>query len=286
MQIDQPSLTALGAARLRAAHQLLDGASILVDTLATRILGPDIENALRHARLCDHFSRSYMPGPELRWFIAARARIAEDALKAAANEGAAQFVILGAGFDTLAYRTPLAARLRIFEVDHAATQARKREMLTAAAIPVPQSLSYVAMDFERETLADVLGSAGFATAERTFFSWLGVVPYLTEPAIWRTLGYIAQLQGGADVVFDYLNQTGSFTPVSCAEYRDLAAEVTAAGEQIQSYFETAPLCAKLNMIGFRRVEDTSPKSIAARFFPVATSSQPDKGGHIMRASTI
>src|SRR3954467_7034451 len=127
MQPGQPSLTALGAARLRAAHQVLDGASILIDPLATRILGPDVEASLDHAR-------THTSGPRLRWFIAARSRIAEEALTAAVNEGATQLVVLGAGFDTLAYRTPLAGRLRIFEVDFPATQARKRDLLAAARI--------------------------------------------------------------------------------------------------------------------------------------------------------
>src|SRR5882757_10942092 len=180
MQPGQPSLTALGAARLRAAHQVLDNASILTDPLALRILGDDIEVSLDHAR-------AHASGPRLRWFIAARSRIAEEALTEAVNAGATQLVVLGAGLDTLAYRTPLADRLRIFEVDFPATQARKREMLSAAAIPPPKTLTFVPIDFERETLAETLTAAGFDPARRTFFSWLGVVPYLTEPAIFSTL---------------------------------------------------------------------------------------------------
>ncbi|WP_213291217.1 class I SAM-dependent methyltransferase, partial [Bradyrhizobium sp. sGM-13] len=96
MQTGRPSLTALGAARLRAAHQVLDNASILVDPLALRILGDDIEISLDHAR-------AHTSGPRLRWFIAARSRIAEDALNAAVEAGTAQLVVLGAGLETLAY---------------------------------------------------------------------------------------------------------------------------------------------------------------------------------------
>ena len=99
MQPGQPSLTALSAARLRAAHQVLDNASILADPLAARILGSDIEVSLEHAR-------AHPSGPRLRWFIAARSRITEEALEGAVNEGATQLVMLGAGLDTLAYRTP------------------------------------------------------------------------------------------------------------------------------------------------------------------------------------
>src|SRR4051812_11129706 len=184
MQTGQPSRTALGAARLRAAHQVLDRASILADPLALRILGDDIEVSLDHAR-------NHTSGPRMRWFIASRSRIAEDALTIAVNAGTTQLVVLGAGLDTLAYRMPLASRLRIFEVDHPATQARKRDMLAAAAIAVPDTLSFVAVDFEREKLSERLEAAGFKSAEHSFFSWLGVVPYLTEAAlrrwaIWRS----------------------------------------------------------------------------------------------------
>src|SRR6266481_4903215 len=202
MQPGQPSLTALGAARLRAAHQLLDRASILADPLATRILGSDDQASIDHAQ-------AHPSGPRLRWFIAARSRLAEDALTVAVDNGASQLVVLGAGLDTLAYRMLLSERLRIFEADHPATQAWKRELLAAAAIPVPQTLTFVAVDFERETLAEALAAVGFDPARRSFFSWLGVVPYLTEQAIFSTLAWIAQLPGGAEVVFDYVNPAAS-----------------------------------------------------------------------------
>jgi methyltransferase (TIGR00027 family) len=279
MQTGQPSLTALGAARLRAAHQVLDHASILADPLALRILGDDIAVSLDHAR-------AHTSGPRLRWFIAARSRIMEDALNVAVNAGTAQLVVLGAGLDTLAYRTPLAGRLRIFEVDHPATQERKRQMLADAAIDVPDTLRFVSIDFERETLAEVLQSAGFIAAERSFFSWLGVVPYLTEPAIFSTLGFIAQLEGGAEVMFDYVNPAASIAPAGRAAHQALADRVAAVGERIQSYFDTAPLCAKMSAAGFRRVDDIGPAEIAMRFFPEAERSAPVRGGHVMHASTI
>ena len=279
MQPGQPSLTALGAARLRAAHQVLDDASILADPLALRIIGDDIEVSLDHAR-------AHVSGPRLRWFIAARSRIAEEALTEAVNAGATQLVVLGAGLDTLPYRTPLADRLRIFEVDFPATQARKRDMLAAAGIAVPGTLAYVGVDFERETLADALKAAGFAAAERSFFSWLGVVPYLTEAAIFSTLGYIAGLAGGAEVVFDYVNPEASIAPAGRAAHQALAERVAGSGESMQSYFDTAPLCERMRAAGFRHVDDIGPDRISARFFPESERAGPARGGHIMYASTV
>jgi methyltransferase (TIGR00027 family) len=279
MQPGQPSLTALGAARLRAAHQVLDGASILVDPLAVRILGSDHEASLDHAH-------AHPSGPRLRWFIAARSRIAEDALRVAVADGVRQLVVLGAGLDTLAYRTDLAGRLRIFEFDHPATQAWKRDKLAAAAIAVPITLTFVPVDFERQILADALGAAGFDHDARTFFSWLGVVPYLTEQAVFSTLALIAGLPGGGEVVFDYVNPAASIAPAGRIAHQALAERVAAAGERFRSYFDTERLRAELSAIGFGHVDDVGPERLAARFFPESERSAPTRGGHVMHAAAV
>jgi methyltransferase (TIGR00027 family) len=279
MQPGQPSLTALGAAHLRAAHQVLDGASIFADPLAVRILGSDSEASLDYAH-------THPSGPRLRWFIAARSRIAEDALHVAVERGARQLVLLGAGLDTLAYRTDLAGRLRIFEIDHPSTQAWKRDKLTAAAIALPDTLAFVPVDFERQTLADALGGAGFDHDARTFFSWLGVVPYLTEQAVISTLALIAGLPGGGEVVFDYVNPAASVAPAGRIAHQALAERVAALGERIQSYFDTERLRAELSAIGFGHVDDIGPERLAARFFPEAERSATARGGHIMHAAVI
>ena len=131
------------------------------------------------------------------------------------GNGATQLVVLGAGLDTLAYRTPLADRLRMFEVDFPATQARKREMLAAAGIAVPETLSYVAMDFERQTLAEALHPAGFAPTERSFFSWLGVCLFDGDRGVLHACLHRAAT-GGTEVVFDYVNPAASVAPASRA----------------------------------------------------------------------
>src|SRR4030081_1146204 len=111
MQTGQPSRTALGAARLRAAHQVLDKASILSDPLALRILGDDIEVSLDHAQ-------THASGPQLRWFIASRPPIAEPNSNVAVNAGATQLVGLGAGLETLAPMARRTAKLLICESAH------------------------------------------------------------------------------------------------------------------------------------------------------------------------
>lgn len=279
MQPGQPSQTALGAARLRAAHQVLDQASIFADPLALRILGNDADTAIRHAD-------THPSGPRLRWFIAARSRIAEDALATAAGQGVRQLVVLGAGLDTFAYRTPLAEKLRIFEVDHPATQMWKRHQLADAAIPLPKTLTFVPTDLERETLPGALIAAGFDPTQQTFFTWLGVVPYLTDEAIFSTLGFIAGLRGGAHVVFDYVNPPASMTePGRRAMHETLIARVAAVGENIRNHFDSDVLRGLLMALGFRDVEDFGWAEIASRFLPGRALSS---GGsaHVLRAATL
>ena len=278
MQPGKPSLTALGAARLRAAHQVLDNASILADPLALRILGDDVETVLRAVE-------AHTSGPRIRWFIAARSRVAEDALTMAAGEGASQLIVLGAGLDTMAYRTPAAGSMRVFEVDHPATQAWKRQCLHKASIEIPNTLRFVPVNFEHETLADALAAAGFDPRQRSFFVWLGVVPYLTAQAIRSTLDFIARLPGGAEVVFDYVNPVASMSAARNAEHQALIARVAALGETIQSHFDTDELRAELMALGFRTIDDLGPAEVAARFFPQGTAPISRSGAHIVHAAT-
>ena len=275
MQTGQASRTAA----LRAAHQVLDGASIFADPLALRILGSDAQSIKRESEN-DPPSRW-----RLRLFLAVRARFAEDALTAAVADGVRQVVVLGAGLDTYAYRSNF-EDLRIFEVDHAATQAWKRRRLAEAAIPLPSTLVFVPLDFEREPLADALAGAGFDPAQPSFLTWLGVVPYLTDEAIFSTLDFMASLPGGASVVFYYANP-----PISLAEDKGRAAldaiatRAAALGEPFKTYFETEQLSTKLKALGFREIEDLGPAQIAARYFPEQKDSSSGAGAHIVRAAT-
>jgi methyltransferase (TIGR00027 family) len=277
MQTGQPSRTARGAAAHRAAHQLLENGRIFSDPLALRILGEDPESVARDA---EEPSRRSM-----RIFIAARTRFAEDALAAAVTSGTQQLVVLGAGLDTFAYRNPFPNRLRVFEVDHPATQAWKRERLSAAGIPIPDSLTFAPVDFERQTLAEGLAAAG-CNPEPTFFTWLGVTPYLTEEAIFATLRFIAGLPGPTHVVFDYADPPETLSPEVRAYHDRRAARVEALGESWLTYFEADKLRPRLLEVGFTKVEDLGPPQLAARYNPqrLAQGAVHDRGGHVLLAS--
>jgi methyltransferase (TIGR00027 family) len=279
MQAGEPSRTAWAAAFHRAAHQVLEQGRIFSDPLALRILNQD---AAGIARLVEERGAD----PRMRIFIAARTRFAEDSLAAACERGVSQLVVLGAGLDTYAYRGALCDRLQIWEVDRPVTQMWKRQRLSGAGIPVPSNLTFAPVDFERETLADGLAAAGFDPRRQSFFTWLGVVPYLTGEAIRSTLGFISGLSGGAHVVFDYADPPESLSEEMRAAHERRAARVADAGEAFRSYFDADAMRRKLMDLGFRDVDDLGPPQIAARYFPNRVASMPEKGGHVVRASSM
>lgn len=277
--IGQPSRTARAAAAHRAVHQLLEKGRIFEDPLALCILGEDAGALIREAEQDAH-SRT------MRIFIAARTRFAEDELAAAAAHGVRQLVVLGAGLDTYAYRGALRDSMRIFEVDHPATQAWKRQRLADADIPLPATLTFAPVDFERETLGEGLAAAGFDAAQRSFFTWLGVVPYLTEEAAFATLHYVGSPAGGAQVVFDYSNPPDSLSPELRAVHDARAGRVAQIGEAWMTYFESDALAGRLEAAGFTGIEDLGPAQIVARYVPQRAGAVPDKGGHIVSARTF
>jgi methyltransferase (TIGR00027 family) len=259
MQEDRPSKTAFRVALRRAAHQVLDDPKVFEDPLALAIVGAEAEALRSDANGQSRASRV------LRAFIAVRSRYAEDGLAAAFAGGTRQYVVLGAGLDTFAYRNPF-PRLRVFEVDHPATQGWKRHLLEAAGIAVPGSMTFAPVDFETQTLAEGLARAGFQSGRKAFFSWLGVVPYLTRSAVMETLGLVASLSTGNEIVYDYGVPPESLDPVRRSAFDALAARVAAAGEPFQTFFDPAALRRDLQQMGFGYSEDLGTDEINARYF--------------------
>jgi len=273
-------LTALGAAAHRAAHQILEKPHVFDDPLAAKILGQEGEAALR-AKL-DRATE----GAPLRAFIAARSRFAEDRLHDALERGVRQYVVLGAGLDTSAYRNAgLAPDLRIFEVDHPATQAWKRTCLASAGIAIPPLLAFVPLDFERRTLREDLEAGGLRPGEPAFFSWLGVVPYLERSAILETLGLIASwLPSGTEVVLDYGEPPSAFDPALRAVYEARAQRVADIGEPWRTFFEPDDIARELRRAGFADVEDLGAAALNARYFAGrADRLEVGPAGHVVRA---
>jgi methyltransferase (TIGR00027 family) len=260
------SLTAQRVAVRRAAHQVLDYPKVLDDPIAIPIAGR--ENLAANDST---ISRS------MRAFMVARSRYAEDKLAAAAANGVQQYVVLGAGLDTFAYRNPF-QQVRVFEVDHPATQAWKRERLEAAGIAIPAELAFVAVDFEKQTLTTELAGWGFRTSEPAFFSWLGVTPYLTREAFEGTARFIAAMPAGSGVAFDFAVERSSLGMMERLALDELSRRVASAGEPFQLFFNPEALAEDLKRMGFSQVERLDSGEINARYFANRSDKLRVRGG--------
>ncbi|MGB6973094.1 MAG: class I SAM-dependent methyltransferase [Terracidiphilus sp.] len=257
METGRPSRTALRVAMRRAAHQMVDNPRVLQDPVAVPLLGARF--ALDAEKEREPIARAF------RAFLAARSRYAEDRLREAVARGVQQYVVLGAGLDTFAYRNPFAG-LRVFEVDHPATQAWKRELLAEARVTPPEELRFAPVDFEEKALGEGLAEAGFDAGEPAFFGWLGVVPYLTREAFRATVAYIAGLPEGSGVSFDYAVDPATLSLSRRIALKMLAARVAKAGEPFRLYFRPEDLNEELRKAGFRRVEQWGREELNAAYF--------------------
>ena len=254
-----PSRTALSVALRRAAHQVYDSPRVFEDPMAVPILGERYAEELRRTPV--RTDRPYSVA--LRAHVVARSRYAEDNLRTAVAVGVRQYVLLGAGLDTFAYRNPW-PELRVFEVDHPATQQWKRELLAENRIDVPKNLTYVAIDFERQLLPERLADSGFDQSAPAFFAWLGVVPYLTLAAFRGTVSFIEAHAGGSGVVLDYGLPRAALPPLEQLAHDSLASRVQMAGEPFQLFFTQAEMAEEF--FAFSRLEDIGAEEINGRYF--------------------
>jgi methyltransferase (TIGR00027 family) len=269
MEHARPSRSALRVAMRRAAHQLYDAPPLVFeDPLAVAILGPHAAEIERTpGRNPANKPRPFSIG--LRAYLVARSRYAEDLLARAVQRGVTQYVLLGAGLDTFAHRNPYPS-LHVFEVDHPATQQWKRELLLTTALPTPPSLTYVPVDFERQSLPAQLHNAGFNPAAPTFFAWLGVVPYLTLETFRATVAFIASHPPGSGLIFDYTQPRHMLPPHEQLALDSLASRVQLAGEDFHLFFTPHKVAAEL--ASFFDVEDIGSPELNDRYFANRTDS--------------
>jgi methyltransferase (TIGR00027 family) len=264
----QPSRTAQLVAIRRAAHQLLDNPRVFDDPLALCVIGRESALAL-YAGQHQYQSEDPRVSLHLRAFVAARSRYVEDELALAVERGVRQYVILGAGLDTFAYRT---------------TQAWKRARLDEAGIQLPANLTFAPVDFEEQSLADGLQDAGYDPSLSAFFSWLGVTPYLTTEAVMMMLRFIASTPIGSGVVFDYTVVPSLLDPDQQSIFDALIKRVDWVREPWQTFFDPAELVENLLAMGFGHVEDIGPAEINAKYFKDRTDElRVGSLAHIMSA---
>lgn len=252
--------TDLYAASQRAAHQFLDhDPKIFEDPLALRILGEaEVQLRLSLARFQNRVERT------VRALMVVRNRYVEDELAQSLETGVRQYVILGAGLDTFAYRNCFPT-MQVFEVDHASTQAWKRSCLEMAAIAIPASVTFVAVDFEQQTarmMIAALEQSGFKRDALTFISWLGVVRYLSEQAFVSVLTAIASsMRAGSQIVFDFWS-----CPSLLQRVREMFHRPSDGRHAVKlTYYDLAALKAHLKRIGFVDVQFFGPTTLNERY---------------------
>jgi methyltransferase (TIGR00027 family) len=260
--VPEPESTAARTALWRALHVQRDAEPhVFADEIGLRLLAPDADWRER-PDMDPLFSERF------RTSVVARARFVEDLLAERMAAGISQYVILGAGLDTLAQRRPeIGARLRIFEVDQWAPQEWKRRRLMELGYGVPPWLHLVPVDFEAgESAWDALAVAGFDGAQPSFVASTGVSMYLTREAIAATFRQVAALREGTTLAMTFMLPI-EHMPAEARPGLERAIEgARQSGTPFLSFFEPEEILAMARDAGFRDVRHVSPAVLDARYF--------------------
>jgi methyltransferase (TIGR00027 family) len=263
---------ALAAAAARAAHLVVDREPLIFrDPVAADLIGkPGAEMVGYHRSSGDHI---VLAGTRAQ--VTVRSRWTEQRLAALAAGGLDQYVVLGAGLDSFAYRSPLVGRVRVFEVDHPATQRWKRDLLAAAGITPPDGLVFVGADLETEPLADRLAAEGFDLGRPALVGWLGVTMYLTADAVAATVAAVAGLAAGTELVVEYALPPG-LRDEDGAAYAGFALAVSAErGEPWRSFFTPDQLAGLLEANGLTVAEQVRQRdAVPAAFWDRSDALRP------------
>lgn len=286
---------------MRALHSRHDPAPLIDDDWGDRLV-PDTVRATLYQRIVDNMpptaraSAEAAPAAVLDQSLRAnaayadvitRARYAEDALEAAVACGVTQYVIIGAGFDSFAYRRPSwASDLAIYEIDHPATQGMKRQRLAECVFDASKTVEFIAADLSEETLGSALARSSFQPSQLTLFSWLGVTVYLTREENLSTFRAIASCAApGSELVFNYVDQR-VLDPgaLSTEAFSRLKTEVSSAGEAFLSGFYPETINEQLRAAGLLLLEDLNGDQAVARYDPSgANLLRPSADSHIAHA---
>lgn len=288
MEQNQASQTALFSAYFRGHHSEHVNPKIFDDFLANKLLteeerilfdklvlsgltayDPKLAASFPDEASALAFAMQLLPGPPQ---ILSRARYTEDLLLEAVKLGVKQYVILGAGMDTFAFRQKqLSGQLQVFEVDHPATQNTKLERIKELQWEIAPQLQFIQMDFTKDSLAVVLTNTSYDTSVKSFFNWMGVTYYLSYDEILSTLRNIADISPvGNMVVFDYLD-SDAFDPNKAAmRVQAMMYGAKQMGEQMTVGINPSTFEKDLHKIGLRLREDLSPSDIQSRYFDERT----------------
>jgi methyltransferase (TIGR00027 family) len=261
MDAGRPSATAMAVAVSRGSHRAYDEPPwILDDPYALLLAGP----AWRDIHASDEAVFAEPVRRQSRSSIVVRSRYAEDRLLAGCYR---QYVILGAGLDSFAWRRPgLVGQMRVFEVDHPATQAWKRARADDLGLPIRDGHIFVPVDFEAEPLEAALNRARLDWSQPVFFSWLGVIIYLTTEAVEATLRTVAACAPGSEVVLSYDASEPFLDEVARKMVNIESKMVAAAGEPYTLTFSPAEAETLVRCCGLAVADHLTPTDLYDRYF--------------------
>lgn len=283
MENNRSSVTALITAYGRAYHSLNDAPKIFDDFLARELITDleyeDIGNNLAKganffipdkAALCTdrESALKLVIQNQIAPISLSRSRYAEDMLKLAIKLGVKQYVILGSGFDTFAFRDKaLLNQLRVFELDHPPTQQLKLSRIKSAGWEIPQNLSFVPIDFSKDSLAEALKNCGYDETQLSFFSWLGVTYYLSKDDIQKTLKDLSVLcPKGSSIVFDYADSDLFDASKTTRRVQNMLHAAAFNNEPMKSCYSEPELISDLEKANFQLYEHLTPSEIERSYF--------------------
>ena len=270
MKDHEPSRTAERNALVRALESRRPkDVRVCYDPIAKYFLGPRFTFILNHRlllRILWWISNRVRPG--LGSFVIARSRYMDDYLQVCINNGIEQLIILGAGYDSRAYRfDELKKGIKVFEVDHPATQKVKMEKLKRIFGNLPEHVTYVSIDFDREKLPEKLIENGYDRKMKTLFIWEGVTYYITAEAVDETLAFVANNSGtGSSIILDYLPPSVTEENSESKEAKAIRRLVARSGEALCFGLEKDTIEAFLSQRGFCQVENVRSESFKCRYF--------------------
>lgn len=304
MEISKGVITAIVTAFGRAYHSLYDEPKIFDDFLAKDMMTQETFDFIGHSlasslsffdpetaarQLPENESLAYVMRAQSAPISLARARYTEDYLERAVSEGYTQYVLLGAGLDTFAFRRPdMMKRLHVYELDQPVTQGYKRARIGELGWNIPENLCFIPIDLASEDLAAALYDEGFNGDEKSVFNWLGVTYYLEKADIISTFSRIAKASApGSTVVFDYLDKDAFDDTKASKRVKTARQIVSNAGEPMKSGFEGGELKLLLTAAGLELVEDMDPAAVQRAYFSGRTDGYTAlEHFHIARARVL
>lgn len=283
MTQNQAGITALITAYARAYHATHDSPKIFDDFLADQMYTPQEhiqfdQNLAGMVGLIDPELAATQPDQATALasvmqrhhcpVTLSRSRYTEDHLAAAIQQGLEQYIILGAGLDTFAFRRPdCVDQVQVYELDHPVTQAMKRERIGIAGWQIPPNLHLVPIDFTHQNLRDVLLQSGYQPEKKCVISWLGVTYYLPREAIETTLNTLQSITApGSTLIFDYMD-ADAFQPEKAGKRVQLMQRIVQqTGEPMKTGFDPLTLPVELARLGYHSQENLSPAEIETRYF--------------------